>query len=95
MRRSTRAGDMLARVGSEEFLLVMPDTSVSIALAICHRLRAAGQAEDWGDMAVGLSVTWSVGLAEAPSYDHEVLYARADAALYQAKAAGRDRVMLG
>ena len=95
MRQSTRAGDMLARVGGEEFLLVMPDTSVSIALEVCHRLRLAGQAVVWGDLAVGLAVTWSVGLAEAPSYDHEILYARADAALYQAKAAGRDRVIVG
>jgi len=95
MMRSTRAGDLLARVGGEEFLLAMPDTSVLIALEVCHRLRAAGQAVNWGDMAVGLTVTWSVGLAEAPSYDHEVLYARADAALYQAKAAGRNRIMVG
>lgn len=95
MRRSTRAVDMLARVGGEEFLLVMPDTGISSALEVCQRLRAAGQAVAWGDLAAGLTVTWSVGLAEAPPYDHDLLVARAYAALYQAKAAGRDRVMVG
>ena len=95
LRRSTRGVDMLARIGGEEFLLVMPDTSVPIALEVCQRLRAAGQAVVWGELAAGLAVTWSVGLAEAPAYDHEALYARADAALYQSKAAGRDRVTVG
>ena len=95
MRRSTRAADMLARVGGEEFLLIMPDTSVAVALEVCERLRSAGQAVVWGGLAAGLTVTWSVGLAEAPPYDHDVLYARADAALYSAKTAGRDRVMVG
>ena len=92
LRENTRAGDVGARVGGEEFLLVLPDTDGERALEICERLRHCVAAYPWSTLADGLSVTLSVGLACAPPYDAEELTARADAALYAAKIQGRNCV---
>ncbi len=92
---NTRSADLVARVGGEEFLLVLADAPAGRALEVCERLRHRVAAHDWSALAEGLSVTLSIGLSAAPPYDAEVLTARADAALYRAKAEGRDRVVTG
>jgi diguanylate cyclase (GGDEF)-like protein len=94
LRENTRAADIGARVGGEEFLLVLPDTAADSALEICERLRQCVASYPWGELADGRSVTLSVGLACTPPYDAEELMARADEALYDAKAAGRNRVVV-
>jgi len=92
LRENTRAADIAARVGGEEFLLVLPDTDGERGLEICERLRHCVAAYPWGTLADGLSVTLSIGVAFAPPYDADVLTARADAALYAAKIKGRNCV---
>jgi len=92
LRENTRSGDIAARVGGEEFLLVLPDTAGERALEICERVRQCVAAHPWSTLADGLSVTLSVGLTFAPPYDAEELTARADAALYAAKLQGRNCV---
>ena len=92
LRENTRSGDIGARVGGEEFLLVLPETDGERALETCERLRQCVAAYPWSTLADGLSVTLSIGLACAPPYDAEELTARADAALYAAKIQGRNRV---
>ncbi len=91
---NTRAADIEARVGGEEFLLVLPDTDSDSALEICERLRQRVAAYPWGELADGLVVTVSIGLACTPPCDGDELTARADSALYDAKTAGRNRVAI-
>ena len=95
LRANTRAGDLVARVGGEEFLLALPEAGPERAAEVCERLRAQVAAHDWAALATGLTVTLSVGLTSAPPYDAETLSLRADSALYRAKAAGRNRVVQG
>ncbi len=91
-----RADDVLARWGGEEFMLLLPSTPVEEASEVLERLRGrCADRANWLD-APHLQVTFSAGLAaHRPGEPTERLIARADAALYQAKAAGRNRVMLG
>lgn len=83
-RTALRATDMLARFGGEEFVVVVPDSTVKQATPVLQRLRTA----------TPLGATCSIGVAEwRPGESPELTLARADAALYEAKAAGRDRVV--
>lgn len=95
LRSHTRAADLVARMGGEEFLLALSDTSPERALEVCERLREQVAHHDWSALAPGLQVTISTGLACSPPSDSGMLIEYADAALYRAKAAGRNRVVLG
>ena len=89
-----RGSDIVIRSGGEEFLLLMPQTDASAAGIACERIRAAVSDEPWERMALGLEVTTSIGVASTqdPS-DLEALAKLADQRLYNAKHAGRDRVV--
>jgi diguanylate cyclase (GGDEF)-like protein len=90
--RLTRDRDVAARIGGEEFLLLLPDTDLAGARLLCERLRKAVLAHDWQALAPGLVVTVSAGLAQSPPLDADTLFDLADRALYSAKLAGRNRV---
>lgn len=93
-QEAVRLGDMLARWGGEEFLLVMPATAPSQAMAATERVRHMLRQTSFADLAPDLVVTFSAGVAECVStLDLEAAIARADAAMYEAKHAGRDRVV--
>ena len=82
---SVRETDIVARYGGEEFVIVMPHTDLPGAAVFAERLRAQVEAN--------MSITVSGGVAEAHEIDKpEALIARADAALYNAKSAGRNCV---
>lgn len=91
-----RGSDLLARLGGEEFVLLMVDTGREAAVAACERLRAGFRAhQDWAGVE-GLSVTFSAGVVRCEPDDTPAsLYRRADEALYLAKREGRDRVRTG
>lgn len=89
-----RRGDTLARWGGEEFLLVMPATDSAQGVAALQRIRDALLELSLNDIAVGLKVTFSAGVSEcAGEHDMEAAIARADRAMYEAKRAGRDRLI--
>jgi diguanylate cyclase (GGDEF)-like protein len=95
LRENTRASDVLARIGGEEFLVVFADMPLPKALEVCERLRARVERHDWDALASGLRVTLSVGLAHAPPYEIATLFDSADRAMYRAKHGGRNRVAVG
>jgi diguanylate cyclase (GGDEF)-like protein len=95
--RNTRGIDTVARYGGEEFVVILPQTSKKNAGIVADKLRSAvaNAAVEGEDVLPGGRLTVSVGLAAFPgdaATPHE-LVERADWALYQAKAAGRNRVV--
>jgi len=90
-QRQLRGVDLAARYGGEELAFLLPRTSLADAHAVAERIRAAIGAHGFG----GLTITASLGVAgwtEAGVTAPERLVERADAALYRAKAAGKNRV---
>jgi diguanylate cyclase (GGDEF)-like protein len=92
MRAVLRAGDSIYRVGGEEILVILPGAGREGAIEIAERLRH----EVPRARPVGVEVTVSVGVAvsEPGQIDTDELLSRADAALYAAKAGGRNRVFV-
>ncbi len=92
LRKTTRGVDSVARYGGEEFLVMLLETTLATAAIVAERVRArvAAEAFEGGRLSV------SIGAAEYPSHGDtpEELIASADAAMYQAKAEGRDRVVV-
>jgi two-component system cell cycle response regulator len=88
-----RAGDLLARVGGEEFAILLPAADLPRAAEAAERIRATLAARRIEAGGTSLTVTASLGCAAlAPGETPEALVARADARLYAAKEAGRNRV---
>ncbi len=92
-REQSREGDVIGRIGGEEFVWVLPGASVNIAKLAAERLRlAVAMGSGVGDIA---PATISIGVAAARPGDTALsLFARADEALYDAKGAGRNTVRL-
>jgi diguanylate cyclase (GGDEF)-like protein len=93
-RAELRDGDVLARWGGEEFLLMLPDTQPGDARAVLGRVRARVAALALPGLHLERPVSFSAGLSALHGDETFAdTISRADKALYQAKAAGRDRVM--
>ncbi len=95
MRGQVRPYDLLARLGGEEFCLVMPDTDIVVASAVAERLRRSIADHPIPQLG-GASVTASLGVVVLGPDDGGFLgfIGRADAMLYGAKRTGRNRVMV-
>jgi diguanylate cyclase (GGDEF)-like protein len=93
MRATLRAGDSIYRVGGEEILVILPGADEEAAVEIAERLRQDVRRR----RPVGVAVTVSIGVAVSQSevVNTDDLVERADAALYSAKAGGRDAVVVG
>ncbi len=91
-----RASDLVCRFGGEEFLVSLPGATLMAALGRAEQFRSRF-AESWVEAGAGVEVrcTLSVGVAMFPSNEEtiEATLRRADAALYEAKRAGRNRVV--
>jgi diguanylate cyclase (GGDEF)-like protein len=89
-----REVDVVARVGGEEFAVLLPSTGLSGAAAVAERFRQAVAAQPIVADGVSIACTVSGGVAtmETGSTDLDALLERADRALYAAKAAGRNRI---
>jgi len=92
-RDITRRTDVTARVGGEEFVIMLPDTSADAASVVGEKLRMAIEMGRYG--ARDLPATVSLGIAEAVPGDVNIsdTLARADEALYRAKREGRNRLV--
>lgn len=90
---NVRRDDIFARVGGEEFAIVVPEAQLSDACTMAEKIRALVQAATMTADTIQIAVTISLGVAEfSKEQTADSLYARADACLYQAKQAGRNRV---
>jgi diguanylate cyclase len=88
LRAGCRTGDIAARYGGEEFAVLFHDMPDAEALEAAERIRRAVEDFPWNTVASGVQVTVSIGVASGPG-----LLALADQRLYQAKNAGRNRVI--
>jgi diguanylate cyclase len=94
--KNKRAEDFLARIGGEEFVLLLPMTTLQAAGALAEKLRAVIEAAAFRHHGEPVKVTISSGLTEfRPGDTPTVVYERADRALYQAKQQGRNRCVAG
>jgi diguanylate cyclase (GGDEF)-like protein len=96
MKQQTRRIDIAARIGGEEFIILLPDTSVENAQALAERIRASVENTRVSAGDHQIAVTISIGLSTINPDDRtdQVALERADLALYAAKHSGRNRVKL-
>jgi diguanylate cyclase (GGDEF)-like protein len=95
LRKQLRAFDLAYRIGGEEFLVLLPGANLEQTAAMAERLRRGVEADTVGG---GLRVTMSFGVsasARDASFDYRSVCEEADAALYEAKRQGRNRVCSG
>ena len=92
-RKTTRQVDCVARYGGEEFVVMLLEANLATATLVAERVRARVAEQDLGQG----SLTLSIGVAEYPDGGDtpEELIATADAAMYKAKSAGRNQVVVG
>ncbi|HEV2538816.1 MAG TPA: GGDEF domain-containing protein [Frateuria sp.] len=95
IRTTLRAANVVGRVGGEEFVVLAPDTSMEQALVLAERIRCTVESTPLLVDGHVLQLTVSIGVAAPRPGERDVnaLLHRADAALYGAKRAGRNRVM--
>ena len=92
LRRQLRAFDLAYRFGGEEFLILLPGSDLGRSGELAERLREAVAV---GELGGGVQITMSFGVAASgqdETFDYAGVFAKADAALYEAKRSGRDRV---
>jgi diguanylate cyclase (GGDEF)-like protein len=96
MRASIREYDLLGRVGGEEFFIVSPEAEVEETVGIAERIRELirGEAISEGKREVKVTISAGVTMLKEHDRDIDVLFSRADSALYSAKQQGRDRVVV-
>jgi diguanylate cyclase (GGDEF)-like protein len=95
LRKQLRAFDLAYRLGGEEFLVLLPGADSAQTEALAEQLREAVSA---GSVGGGVDVTISLGVSASErgqAFDYAAVFAEADAALYEAKRLGRDRVCAG
>ncbi|MCF7222180.1 sensor domain-containing diguanylate cyclase [Marilutibacter chinensis] len=95
IRDQARLGDQLGRVGGEEFLLYLPGATQAAARGTAERLRSEVESRCRRVMGVPVKLTLSIGVVECTPHDTaDSLIRRADEAMYLAKHAGRNRVVV-
>ncbi len=96
VRENCRAYDVKARYGGDEFVIVMPDTSLEQGVAVAEKIRRAVAARSFTAGGAALAVTLSAGVTATGPREGitvEGLIRRADLALYEAKRAGRNQIV--
>jgi diguanylate cyclase len=95
VRDTVRPSDVVARFGGEEFVLLLPDTSTEEAVGVMTRVQRALTRRYFLHQNERVLITFSAGVALlAPGEGRDAVIARADAAMYQAKQSGKNRVCI-
>jgi diguanylate cyclase (GGDEF)-like protein len=94
LKKYSRRGDLAARFGGEEFIVALPLTDLSGAKIVAEKFRLGLEEMKWGQIKTKVTASFGISLFQ-PEDTPESFIERADQALYQAKAAGRNRVMGG
>ncbi|MGE8066706.1 sensor domain-containing diguanylate cyclase [Pseudomonas sp. NPDC089569] len=96
-RAALRRGDLFGRIGGEEFAAVFPGCTPDMALQVAERLQREIQRLSFEHDGQAFGITVSQGLTTLTDQDENVehLFARADAAMYRAKRAGKNRIVSG
>ncbi|MCB1758172.1 MAG: sensor domain-containing diguanylate cyclase [Gammaproteobacteria bacterium] len=100
LRSQARAGDLIARLGGEEFVLLLPNTGPVGADLMAKRVQESIAGLDLGGIMTGYALTASIGMTSMQNYSSDdltdklqQLYKMADCAMYSCKSEGRDRRM--
>ena len=93
LRQACRTGDIVSRFGGEEFILLLPDTTLADAARTAERIRETVCATTF-PFAGTMTISAGVASRDDQSRDRDALLRRADEALYEAKAAGRNMVII-
>ena len=99
VKTSIRQGDIVGRYGGEEFVIILPQTNVEMALKIAERVRELIALSDISSLHKDLHLTASFGVSTLLDYEGEAitileeLLKQADQAMYEAKNQGRNRVI--
>lgn len=95
-RENIRPGDLLFRLGGDEFCCLLPETNMAQACEIGERVRVRIAAATMDLANVKVKVTASIGVASAETFGHalDVLLHEADMAVYDAKRQGRNKVVV-
>lgn len=97
LSRNRRNSDIAARYGGEEFVVLLPDTNLEDGVAIAEQIRTTAEGHIYSDGKTELQVTASFGVASLQNHNPnnpDKLLSMADAALYEAKEHGRNKVMI-
>nr|WP_295776669.1 GGDEF domain-containing protein [Rhodoferax sp.] len=96
LRTHMRISDVVARYGGEEFVIILPETPLPQAAALCDKLRQVIESFPWTNVHPELRVTMSMGLcADVAAGTVHAMLNKADTLLYRAKEQGRNRVCFG
>jgi diguanylate cyclase (GGDEF)-like protein len=94
LQTNIRQADTIARIGVEEFVIIMPESALVAMIPVCERLRLAIERYNWDTIEPGLHVTISIGVADDTGCaDEQELLRNADLHLFAAKRLGKNRVV--
>ncbi|NBF01584.1 diguanylate cyclase [Pseudomonas sp. Fl5BN2] len=96
-RAALRRGDLFGRIGGEEFAAVFPGCTAEMAQQVAERLQREIQRQNFSHLGQAFNITISQGLTGLLAEDENLdsLFARADAAMYEAKRQGKNRIVTG